>query len=393
MLQDEKKDVKPSDPVGSGGYALAICAALALGALVGLSAGYALPDRDTDPKVVGQAEKSEARARAIASAGLEVPLASNRPMPRILGPASAQAVTMPGRPDVAVVAEASGHLLVIDDEPPVAKPEADILDLPADFAAADVAVALQSAQPILEPVSLPQAEPLKPQIAVVMDDLGLDPKSTRRAIALPAEVTLSFLPYGRASQGLAEEALARGHEVMVHIPMEPEGDADPGPNALLISQSTDQIASLLAQQLDQFPGAIGFNNHMGSRFTADVRALLPVMREARARGMLFLDSRTSANTLAAKIGEAAGATTVSRDVFLDHAAGADGLLAQLDELEKTARATGRAIAIAHPHELTLDVLEVWTLGLASKGLVLAPISKVADPDAPTDAGLLAASRL
>tara|TARA_R110002073_G_scaffold28130_3_gene89639 strand:- start:213 stop:1376 length:1164 start_codon:yes stop_codon:yes gene_type:complete len=387
VQQDEQNDGKPSDPVGSGGYALAICAALALGALVGLTAGYVLLDGDAD--LIAVVETVETAS----SAGLEVPLASNRPLPRILEPASAQPIMTLGNPFVTAATDIDVPLPVAKAEPALAKPETDFLDLPADFGAAEVVVALQTTQPIIEPASLPLAEPLRPQIAVVMDDLGLDPKSTRRAIELPAEVTLSFLPYGRASHGLAVEALARGHEVMVHIPMEPEGDADPGPNALLIDQSSDQIASLLAHQLDQFPGAIGFNNHMGSRFTADVRALLPVMREARARGLLFLDSRTTANTLAAKIGEAAGATTVSRDVFLDHAVGADGLLAQLDELENTARATGRAIAIAHPHELTLDVLEVWVQGLASKGLELAPISKMADPDAPSDGGLLAASSL
>lgn len=387
MHQDEQNDVKPSGPVGSDGYAHAICAALALGALVGLSAGYALPDRNTNQMTVGTV------VGATTSGGLEVPLASNRPAPRVLGPASARPINVAENPSGKPAAEAAAPVPGTEGEPVLAKPETDILDLPADFAAADVAVALQTARPTIEPASLPLKEPQRPQIAVVIDDLGLDPKSTRRAIALPAEVTLSFLPYGRASQGLAEEALARGHEVMVHIPMEPEGDADPGPNALLIDQSSDQIASLLARQLDQFPGAIGFNNHMGSRFTADVRALLPVMREARARGMLFLDSRTTANTLAAKIGAAAGATTVSRDVFLDHASGADGLLTQLDELENTARAAGRAIAIAHPHELTLDVLEVWARGLASKGLELAPISKMDDPEAPSDAGLLAASSL
>ncbi|WOF73742.1 divergent polysaccharide deacetylase family protein [Parvibaculaceae bacterium PLY_AMNH_Bact1] len=387
MRQDQQNDVKTSDPVGSGGYALAICAALALGALVGLSAGYALPDRTAD--LIAVVDTVEAPVPG----GLEAPLTSNRPMPRVLGPASAQPVMVAGSLSEMIAAEAEVPHIVAEENTVLAKPETNFLDLPADFAAADVAVALQVTQPIIEPAGLSLAEPQRPQIAVVMDDLGLDPKSTRRAIELPAEVTLSFLPYGRASQGLAEEALARGHEVMVHIPMEPEGDADPGPNALLIDQTSDQIASLLARQLDQFPGAIGFNNHMGSRFTADVRALLPVMREARARGMLFLDSRTSANTLAAKIGEAAGATTVSRDVFLDHAAGADGLLAQLDELENTARATGRAIAIAHPHEMTLDVLEVWARGLASKGLELAPISEMADPDGSSDAGLLAASSL
>jgi uncharacterized protein len=381
--QGEQKDDKPSDPAGPEGYVWAICAALALGAVVGLSAGYALPERnagippDEIVSPVTQTEDLAIRARGA---------------PRILSPHGAEPVLKTGSTYQAATLD-PGPV----EEPPVAslplKSETDFLDLPADLSATETTVSSLHSEIPIETVSLPVVDEPKPQIAIVLDDLGLDQKATRRAIALPSEITLSFLPYGRASQGLAEEAMARGHEIMAHIPMEPEGDADPGPNALLVDQSTDQIASLLARQLDVFPGAVGFNNHMGSRFTADVRALLPVMREARARGLLFLDSRTTANTLAAKIGEAAGASTVSRDVFLDHEAGADGLLAQLDELEKTARATGQAIAIGHPHEMTLDILEVWTRGLASKGLELAPISEMAKPSSATDRGLLAASSL
>lgn len=389
MQQDEQQDGETSDPAGSGGYVIAVCAALGLGALVGMSAGYALPDRGAGlGAAVGTDVSQQSR--------FETSAAPNRPMPRVLAPSNARSLTDNGNTHLNEGAEpdpVTAPLVAALSPDPETVSEPDILDLPADLSAPDIDTVLQPTRPIIERASLPAAEPQLPQITVVMDDLGLDPKTTRRAIALPAEVTLSFLPYGRASQGLAEEALARGHEVMVHIPMEPEGDADPGPNALSTEHPSEQIALALARQLDLFPGAIGFNNHMGSRFTADVRSLLPVMREARARGLLFLDSRTTANTLAAKIGAAAGATTVSRDVFLDHAVGADGLLAQLDELENTARATGRAIAIAHPHELTLDVLEVWTRGLAAKGLELVPITRMADPDPLSSADLLAASSL
>ncbi len=390
MQQDEKSDGKASDPAGSGGYVLAICAALALGAAVGLSAGYLLPERNAGQNPVAMLSEQPLTTQNQSRE------ASNRAAPRVLSPAGARQLNGADNPIYDASADHS-HSANIPEEPIAAKPVEDFLDLPADLAAVPGPTIkdpfVESRDLPIEPASLPIEEPARPLISIVMDDLGLDQKATRRAIALPTAVTLSFLPYGRASQGLAEEALARGHEVMVHIPMEPEGQADPGPNALLVDHSTDQIASLLARQLDEFPGAVGFNNHMGSRFTADVKALLPVMREARARGLLFLDSRTTANTLAAKIGEAAGATTVSRDVFLDHAAGADGLLAQLDELENTARATGKAIAIAHPHALTLDVLEVWSRGLAGKGLELAPISRMAAPEAPSGKDLLAASSL
>ncbi len=385
-------DTPASDPAGREGYVWAICAALALGAVVGLSAGYALPERSTGVQSVALPHQSLPHQSPETVNRAEMSAAQMRAAPRVLSPVGAEPIQVPGHAVHAAIRDPGPNL-----EPEAArvssKPQTDFLDLPADLAPEEILVSSLGRPLPIETVALPFAEEAKPQIAIVLDDLGLDQKSTRRAIRLPAEITLSFLPYGRASQGLAEEAMARGHEIMVHVPMEPQGDADPGPGALRVDQSTDQIASLLARHLDEFPGAVGFNNHMGSRFTADVRALLPVMREARARGLLFLDSRTTANTLAAKIGEAAGATTVSRDVFLDHASGADGLLAQLAELEKTARATGQAIAIGHPHEMTLEVLEVWARGLGSKGLELAPISAMAKPNSAIDKGLLAASSL
>ncbi|PCJ71241.1 MAG: hypothetical protein COA62_01075 [Rhodobiaceae bacterium] len=380
---------KKAKPVSLSAYAGAVCAALVLGASVGLGVSLVLPGNGG--RTAEKAHEPTFFVTEVDASPMERNLSEGvvgnrggRPAPRLLGPASAQRLGAPN-PFLHQPAETL---------PPVSI--ADALDLPPEQDVVLLDVGPTTLTPIA--VSLVQAEQKRdearrPRIAIVLDDLGPDEKATRRAIALPRAITLSFLPYGRASHGLAEEALSRGHEIMVHIPMEPEGDADPGPGALYVSQSTDEIARSLAAQLDRFPGAVGFNNHMGSRFTADVRALLPVMREARARGLLFLDSRTSANTLAGRVAEAAGARTVSRDVFLDHAQGADGLLSQLNEIEKTARLTGSAIGIGHPHALTLEVLEVWARGLESKGIDLVSISVMATPEAVADPALLAASGL
>jgi uncharacterized protein len=393
-IRDEQSKAPASArKVRSSGYLAAICAALALGSVAGLLAAAVVqngPTRDAGTSLVSAVEA----APALGTIGRAITQdRSGRAAPRLLYPESAEALG------------ADNPFL---RERPVRGPEQqgvasfeptfDQLDLPlADgvtllATVEETATPAEPLTPIIEAISAVEPQQ-RPRIAIVLDDLGLDEKATRRAIALPSGVTLSFLPYGRASVGLAEEGLARGHEIMVHIPMEPEGTMDPGPNALTVDLSADQISSRLARQLDMFPGAVGFNNHMGSRFTADVRALLPVMREARARGLLFLDSRTTANTFAAKVAEAAGATTLSRDVFLDYVSGADGLLAQLDEVEKTAEMTGTAIAIGHPHELTLELLEVWTRGLEAKGFDLVSISALASPDAQVEPGLLAASGL
>ncbi len=371
------------------GYLGAVCAALGLGAVIGLVAALLLP-----PEVDGnQTASLVSPAHAAPSlAPLQRDPGSRRAAPRLLYPESARSVPQSSPTNNPFLAEKPIRSPA-DTFVALPRPVIDQLDMP--LADSVTVLASRSLTPDIQPISASDTVEAsgRPQIAIVIDDLGLDEKATRRAISLPGSITLSFLPYGRASVGLAAEAQARGHEIMVHIPMEPEGEEDPGPDALLVDLKSEEISLRLAGQLDRFPGAIGFNNHMGSRFTADVRALLPVMREARARGLLFLDSRTTANTLAAKVAEAAGATTLSRDVFLDYAAGADGLLSQLEEVERTAQMTGAAIAIGHPHDLTLDILEVWTRGLDAKGFDLVSISRVASPDIQAEPGLLAASGL
>ncbi len=219
----------------------------------------------------------------------------------------------------------------------------------------------------------------RPKIAIVLDDLGLNIARTQRTIDLPKEINLSFLPYGARSAKLAREARAAGHEILVHIPMEPHGQQDPGDDALKTGMSGQEVTNALARNLAQLDGYVGINNHMGSRFTEDVRALLPVMKSLNERGLIFLDSRTSQASAAAKVGQAAGVPTLGRDIFLDHAQGPDNLLNQLDLLETIARRSGSAIAIGHPHDMTLEVLEVWVRGLDAKGIDLVPLTALLAP--------------
>lgn len=213
-----------------------------------------------------------------------------------------------------------------------------------------------------------------PLIAVVLDDLGPDVLATRRAIAMAPGVTLAFLPYAPHVSKLAEEARALGHEILVHLPMEPYGDADPGRNALMLAHSDAELIKRLEWNLSQFDGYVGVNNHMGSRLTEQARPMLTLMAEMRQRELLFLDSRTTARSLGANMAMASGVPSLERDIFLDHAQGPDHLLSQLFELERTAQTNGVAIAIAHPHPLTLDVLEIWSRGVENKGLTLAPLT-------------------
>lgn len=221
-----------------------------------------------------------------------------------------------------------------------------------------------------------------PRIGVVIDDLGLDRKRTERSLNLPAPVILAFLPYAPRLTDQTARARASGHEILVHVPMEPEGQyVDPGPNVLLTAQGPAEIRARLDWALSRFPGFVGINNHMGSKFTSDAAAMDVVIAELRARGLLFVDSRTTGTTVAYRRARAAGVPAATRQVFLDRDPARAAIDAELARLEALARKEGKAIAIGHPHDATLDALEAWLPTLRAKGLQLAPVSALVEEGA------------
>jgi polysaccharide deacetylase 2 family uncharacterized protein YibQ len=209
-------------------------------------------------------------------------------------------------------------------------------------------------------------------IAMVIDDLGGDPASTKRAIALPRPVTLAFLPYPPATPALAAAGAKAGHEIIVHVPMQADNGAYPGLEALETVLTADEIANRLETSLSRVPFAIGINNHMGSRFTADAVALEPVMRVLKAHHLFFFDSRTTAETKVAQVAARAGVPSAERDVFLDDVQTADAVASELDKADRLARTNGVVLVIGHPHKVTLGVLEDW---LARNRARLIPLSE------------------
>lgn len=217
----------------------------------------------------------------------------------------------------------------------------------------------------------------RPRIAIVIDDLGIDRQATARVIRLPAVVTLAFLPYASDVAGQAKRALARGHELLVHLPMEPVGSADPGPMALYRDLDDAEFHQRLEWNLSRFSGFVGINNHMGSAYTADAPAMRRLMRALASRKLMFLDSRTTKLTRAEMIAAGVGLRFARRSVFLDHERGAAAVQAALHRLERLARRNGAAIAIGHPHRHTLSALEAWLPDLERRGYALVPVSSLA----------------
>lgn len=200
-----------------------------------------------------------------------------------------------------------------------------------------------------------------PRIALVVDDLGNELAPADRIARWPRPVAGAVLPGLRWSADSARALARGGHEVLLHLPMEPEGYPNarvrPGPGLILRSQSDAQIADTLASDLDTVPGAVGVNNHMGSAATADPRVMRVVVRLLSERGLFFLDSRTTDATVAERTAAEASVRTVARRVFLDDVATADAVRAQLAQLIRRARQDGSAVAIGHPYGATLSVLE------------------------------------
>jgi len=217
----------------------------------------------------------------------------------------------------------------------------------------------------------------RPRIAVVIDDIGPNRRNSEQAIQLGGPLTLAILPYADAAPALAAAARAHGHELLVHLPLEPEpGDRplDLGPNALLVNLPAEERRRRLAWHLSRFDGYVGVNNHMGSRYTQQEGPMRELLEELHRRGLLFLDSRTTPQSVGLGLAQRLGLPSIGRDVFLDNRQTVPAVRKQLALVEQAARAHGHAIAIGHPYDETLEALKPWLAGLRERGFALVPVS-------------------
>ena len=217
----------------------------------------------------------------------------------------------------------------------------------------------------------------RPIIAIVLDDMGLDRHNAARAIGLRAPLTLAFMSYADDLDRQIAVARESGHEIMLHVPMEPvDAHEDPGPNVLLLDHDEAELRRRLNWVLDRAEGYVGVNNHMGSRFTRDEAAMGIVMAALERRGLAFLDSRTTNESVAEIMADRFSVPVISRDVFLDNEPAPDKIEAQLARVEEIARRQGHAVAIGHPRAATLDILERWLATIEARGFHLAPMSAI-----------------
>ena len=213
------------------------------------------------------------------------------------------------------------------------------------------------------------------KVILVIDDLGIVKGATKEMIDMNAPLTLSFLPYASNIASQVDEAYAKGHDILVHIPMEPKGNADPGPHALLSSTSPSEQMDSIDYNLSQFSHYIGINNHMGSQYTENEDAVERLLNVVKEKGLLVLDSKTTNRSVLEEIALEKNIPVTNRDVFLDNNRDVPSIMAQLAELERVAKRDGTALAIGHPYPQTVDALKQWIPTLADKGITIVPISQ------------------
>jgi len=201
-------------------------------------------------------------------------------------------------------------------------------------------------------------------LSLIIDDLGQNPVRDQRALALPGPVTLAIMPDTPHATEFARQAHKAGKTVMLHMPMDPAT----GPFAWHPELPLAELESRLNAALLKVPYAAGLNNHMGSRMTAEPVAMGWLVAELQRRHMFFVDSRTSAKTIAAAQAQQIGLASVSRDVFLDDERTAEAITRQLQIAIKLAHKQGSAVMIGHPYPVTLDVLERELPNLKAQGI-------------------------
>jgi hypothetical protein len=219
-----------------------------------------------------------------------------------------------------------------------------------------------------------------PRVAIVLGGLGVSTSVTEQAMAkLPAAVTFAFPPYGSEVDRTATRARAKGHEVLLQVPMEPFDypDNDPGPHTLLVSLSSEQNRDRLHWLMSRFQGYVGIANYMGARFTASEQALGPVLREAARRGLIYLDDGSSPRSLAGQIAGANNLPFAKAEIVLDSVPTLAHIDQALTRLEATAREHGSAVGIASALPASIERIALWAKTAAERGITLVPISAVA----------------
>jgi polysaccharide deacetylase 2 family uncharacterized protein YibQ len=235
---------------------------------------------------------------------------------------------------------------------------------------------------IPKPLPIPRPVPVEklPLVALIIDDLGYDKKIAEKFSELDTNLTFSILPHSPFQNEIARLASSKGIEIMLHLPMEPVEypEVNPGPGTLLSSMSPDELIRQLEDNLSTLPSIKGVNNHMGSKLTTESTQMYQIFSVLKQRGLFFIDSRTTSDSMGRPSARLFQLSFAERDVFIDHYQKPKFIRNQINELIRIARLNGAAVGILHPHTMTLTILQAALPELKDQ-VQLVPASKIARP--------------
>ncbi len=217
----------------------------------------------------------------------------------------------------------------------------------------------------------------QPKIALIIDDIGYSFSKAKQFSDLNIPITFSILPQLEKSYDLAVDINNRGHEIMLHQPMEPyDNRFDPGPGALYVGDKPEKITQVVEENVTCIPFAKGVNNHMGSRFTEHPQEINETLKVIGNQGMFFIDSLTSYNSLAFSTAKKLNMTAAFRNTFLDNIHDQLKIMEQLKRLKQKAYEHGHSIGIGHPSFQTAKAIESFAHDPVNSDITFVPVSRV-----------------
>ncbi|KAA0546731.1 divergent polysaccharide deacetylase family protein [Bacillus sp. BGMRC 2118] len=205
------------------------------------------------------------------------------------------------------------------------------------------------------------AETPTKQVAIIIDDFGNNMSGTKEILSLPIPLTVAIMPFLPTSNSDAEAAHRLGHDVIIHLPMEPFHGKKSwlGPGAITSDLSTDEIRRRVEQAIEDVPYAIGVNNHMGSKVTADKRIMKVVLEVCLEHGLLFIDSKTNPKSVVPELAMEIGVPYLENQLFFDDVYTTQHIIGQTKKLIHKLEHTNRVVAIGHvgpPGEKTAAII-------------------------------------
>ncbi len=216
-----------------------------------------------------------------------------------------------------------------------------------------------------------------PRVAIVIDDMGANNLHVAELLAVQGPLTFAVLPFTPFARSIASRVHQSGREVMVHLPMEPtELNSRMDPGMLMMFMTPEVLVNHIQEAINAVPFAVGVNNHKGSAMTEDPRLMEIILKEVKARGMFFVDSRTTPRSVGFQMARDLGLPSATRRVFLDNSHDPSYIHGQLDLLLQTARRKGSSLGIGHPSRSTVSVLKERVPRFYSEGVRLVPVSEI-----------------